>query len=83
MHSLIVLVLCLRVIDCDVSDWLDLPELTSIQMGEDALMFNNADYCSELIMQSDEMNVNWLTRLTQTHNTHNIHNIHDKRIWLL
>ena len=28
--------LCLRVNDCDVSDSLDLPELTSIQMGEGA-----------------------------------------------
>ena len=83
MHSVVVLLLCLRVIDCDVSDWLDLPELTSIQMGEDALMFCMDGGGNELIMQSDEMNVNWRTRFTQTHNTHNIHNIHDKRMWLL
>ena len=36
MHSMSVLVLCLIVIDCDVSDWLDLPELTSIQLGDSA-----------------------------------------------
>ena len=46
-----VLVLCLRVIDCDVSDWIDLPELTSIQMGYNALTFND-DASSTLIMRS-------------------------------
>ena len=71
VHSFFVLVLCLRVIDCDVSDWLDLPELTSIQMGISAFYFNNGDESSTLIMQSDEMNVNWLTRLAQTHITQN------------
>ena len=70
VHSSIVLVLCLRVIDCDVSDWLDLPELTSIQMGYEAVEFKN-DASTTLIMRSDEMNVNWLTRLAQTHYTHN------------
>ena len=51
VHSVIVLVLCLRVIDCDVSDWIDLPELTSIQMGRDAFEFKR-DESSTLIMQS-------------------------------
>ena len=51
MHSSIVLVLCLRVIDCDVSDWIDLPELTSIQMGRDAFEFKD-DASTTLIMQS-------------------------------
>ena len=49
--------LCLRVIDCTVSDWLDLPELTSIQMGYEAFRFKN-DASSTLIMRSDCMNVN-------------------------
>ena len=43
--------LCLRVIDCDVSDWIDLPELTSIQLGRDAFEFKR-DESSTLIMQS-------------------------------
>ena len=33
---MIVLALCLRVIDCGVNEWIDLPELTSIQMGDDS-----------------------------------------------
>ena len=57
-HSIGVLVLCLRVIDCDVNDWLDLPELTSIQMGNNAFRFKENDASSTLIMRSAEMNVN-------------------------
>ena len=49
--------LCLRVIDCTVSDWIDLPELTSIQMGEDAFQFKN-DASTTLIMRSDSHRVN-------------------------
>ena len=71
MCFLPVLVLCLRVTDYDVSDWLDLPELTSIQMGYYAFVFKEDDESSTLIMRSAEMNVNWLTRLAQTHNTQN------------
>ena len=51
MHSMTVLVLCLRVNDCDVSDRIDLPELTSIQMGYSALEFKWSD-SSTLIMRS-------------------------------
>ena len=58
MYSMVVLVLCLRVIDCDVSDRLDLPELTSIQMGYDALRFTYGDELTTLIMRSAEMNEN-------------------------
>ena len=54
---MIVLVLCLRVIDCDMSDCLDLPELTSIQLGEDAFEFNYDD-SSTLIMRSACMREN-------------------------
>ena len=57
MHLSIVLVLCLRVIDCDVNDWLDLPELISIQMGYEAFWFKD-DASSTLIMRSACMNVN-------------------------
>ena len=53
-----VLVLCLRVNDCDVSDSLDLPELTSIQMGGGAFQFKQNDASSTLIMRSVCMNVN-------------------------
>ena len=57
-HSLGVLVLCLRVIDCDESDLTDLPELTSIQMGNHAFVFSNEDASSTLIMRSACMNEN-------------------------
>ena len=56
-RSTCVLVLCLRVIDCDESDLTDLPELTSIQMGNNALEFND-DASSTLIMRSACMNEN-------------------------
>ena len=46
---MIVLVLCLRVSDCDVSDWIDLPELTSIQMGEDVFYYASLELKSSLI----------------------------------
>ena len=52
MRSVIVLVLCLRVIDCDMSDWIDLPELTSIQMDYSAFRFKYGE-SSTLIMRSD------------------------------
>ena len=55
---MIVLVPCLRVNDCDVIDRLDLPELTSIQLGDDAFQFNSDDASSTLIMRSGEMNEN-------------------------
>ena len=74
MQSVIVIVLCLRVIDCDVIDWLDLPELTSIQVGDLAFTYDMDDASSTLIMQSDCVNVNWRTRLAQTHNTHSTYN---------
>ena len=54
---MIVLVLCLRVTECDVSDRLDLPELTSIQMGYNALEFED-DASTTLILRSACMNVN-------------------------
>ena len=73
VHSRFVLVLCLRVIDCDVSDWIDLPELTSIQMGHNAFRFKYQDDSTTLIMRSAEMNENWLTRLAQTHITQNLY----------
>ena len=52
--------LCLRVISSSSTDGLDLPELTSIQMGSDgysAFAFKD-DGSSTLIMRSDELNEN-------------------------
>lgn len=65
-HSIIVLVSCSRVTHSPSSDWLDLPELTSIQMGSNAFQFKDED-SSELIMQSDSHQMSWSTRLAQTH----------------
>ena len=73
MHFFIVLVLCLKVIDCDMSDWIDLPELTSIQMGYNVFQFED-DASNTLIMQSQYVSGNWRTRLTHTHNTHSTYN---------
>ena len=58
MHSKNVLVLCLRVVSSHLSNWLDLPELESIEAGYQALRFNEDDYSTELIMRSDGMSVN-------------------------
>ena len=57
MHSVGVLVLCLRVIDCDMIDRQDLPELTSFKMGFDSFMFKD-DVSATLIMRSDFHRVN-------------------------
>ena len=59
VRSSIVLVLCLRVIDCDVIDWLDLPELTSIQMGDNA--FYNTP---SLELKSILIHVEWWLDMT-------------------
>ena len=53
-HSVIVLVLCLRVIDCDVSERLDLPELESIHLGEYAFYFDYNSDSTTIIMRSTE-----------------------------
>ena len=45
--------LYLRVNDCDVSDWIDLPELTSLQMDVDSFSFKYDDTSNTLIMRSD------------------------------
>ena len=54
-----------------VSDWIDLPELTSIQMGENAFYFKDDIESSTLAMRSNSHWVNWLIRPPQTHFTHN------------
>lgn len=51
--SIVVIVLCTRVVSFDSYDWLDLPELVSIYMEYDAFRFNN-DSWDTLIMRSDE-----------------------------
>ena len=58
MHSLIVLALCLRVNGLKREWWLDLPELTSIRLGNDAFNFNGDD-SSELIMRSGDDEMSW------------------------
>ena len=58
MHSVLVLVQCLRVNGLKREWWIDLPELTSIQLGEDAFRFTNDDL-TELIMRSGDDEMNW------------------------
>ena len=55
-HSVIVLVLCLRVIDCDVSERLDLPELESIHLGEYAFYFDCSDSTTIIMRSTEEEN---------------------------
>ena len=59
MHSIIVLVQCLRVKLQDWEWWIDLPELTTIQLGDTAFWFNYKNESSELIMRSEYDEVNW------------------------
>lgn len=51
--SIVVTVLCTRVVSFDLCDWLDLPKLVSIYMEYDAFRFSN-DSWDTLIMRSDE-----------------------------
>lgn len=57
VHSVVVLVLCFRVIACDASDGTDLPEMYSFQFGIDALELKDAS-STTVIMQSASMNEN-------------------------
>ena len=57
MHSSIVLVQCLRVNSLKREWRLDLPELTSIRLGNSAFCFNGDS--SELIMRSDDDEMKW------------------------
>ena len=52
MHSSYALMWYLRVSDLKWEWWLDLPELTSIQLGEDAFCFHNCFFSGHLVMQS-------------------------------
>ena len=66
MHSIFVLVQCLRVNGLKREWWLDLPELTSIRLGNDAFKFKHDD-STELIMRSGDDEMKWwidLPRLT-------------------
>ena len=67
MHSVGVVVPCLRVNLPDREWLLDLPELTSIQLGWSAFEFKEDDDSTELIMRSGDDKTNWwidLPRLT-------------------
>ena len=59
MHSMIVLVQCLRVNGLKREWWIDLPELTSIRLGYFAFTFKDDDDSTELIMRSDGYEMNW------------------------
>ena len=52
------------------SDGVDLPELTSIQMGERAFTFNAQEPHNELILRSDSSRTALMTRFAQTHDPH-------------
>ena len=73
MHSIIVLVQYLRVVGLEREWWIDLPELTSIRLGNSAFQFSGGD-STELIMRSDDDEMNWwidlpkLTTLTTEEN---------------
>ena len=54
-----VLVLCLRVNELKGGWWIDLPELTSIQLGSSAFRFNSDNSSSELIMRSSDDGKKW------------------------
>ena len=59
MHSIIVLMLCLRVNCLKREWWIDLPELTSIQFGKHAFLFNPIVNSSVLIMRSGYDEEKW------------------------
>ena len=50
--------LCLRVNPLEIVWWVDLPELTSIRLGNNAFNFKD-DESSELIMRSSDNEMNW------------------------
>lgn len=52
------------------SDGVDLPELTSIQMGERAFTFNVQEPHNELVLRSDSSRAALMTRFAQTHYPH-------------
>ncbi len=82
MYSVYVLVLCLRVNGLKMEWWIDLPELTSIRLGEDAFFFNYGDYSNELIMRSGDDEMKWwidlpkLTSLTTSEDSATFCNPH-------
>ena len=67
MHSIAALVWCLKVCDLKWEWWLDLPELTSIQLGEHAFGFSYYSDSNHLVMRSKWIELLWwidLPRLT-------------------
>ena len=75
LHSVFVLVQYLRVNDLKGEWWIDLPELTSIRLGDNAFRFKDDDESSELIMRSGDDEMKWwidlpkLTSLTAEGNS--------------
>ena len=58
-----VLVLFLRVNELKWDWFVDLPELTSIQLGSSAFRFNSDNVSSELIMKSGDDEINWIVEM--------------------
>ena len=58
-HLRSVLVQYLRVNDLKGEWWIDLPELTSIRLGDNAFRFKDDDESSELIMRSGDDEMKW------------------------
>ena len=58
IHSVVVLVLCLRVKRLEREWWIDLPELTSIRLGRSAFEFDRIKE-SELTMRSGDDGMSW------------------------
>ena len=59
MHSSYALMWYLRVSDLRWEWWLDLPELTSIQLGKDAFGFSDCFYSGHLVMRSKWIGLLW------------------------
>ena len=59
MHSVLVLVPYLRVNGLKREWWIDLPELTSIRLGDGAFSFKLNDDSTELIMRSGDDKIHW------------------------
>ena len=63
MHFFCAVLPCLRVNLPEREWWIDLPELTSIRLGELAFRFNHANGSNELIMRSDDDEMKWFIDL--------------------
>ena len=66
---MVVHLLCLRVSDCDVSEWLDLPALESVQVGQNAFCETlSLELTSILIHDEWRLDLPELTSIQMGHN---------------